>query len=381
MTTLLTPIPSFGGLDFYVPYYEVRLRGNPLDSSVVRDIMKVTYKDSLESIDSFELTINNWDATLKTLKYSDETLFDPGVELELWMGYYGTEYLRRMIVGQITSLRPSFPSGGQPSLAVSGLNLLHQFREKQISDVYENVKDSDIAKRIAGRLDVDIEIKTKDLEDTYEYLVQDNKYDIVFLMERARRVGYDLFVKETNEPTLFFGSSTEEKKPSYRLTYGASNDDTQRRSLGGERIMMNQFSPNLTTANQVSTVTVVAWDTVNKKQIKAEATRAELGQNEPNAVARVSKAFDKKHEVISDKPVGSEAEAKTLALETLRRIAKDMIKGSGSVIGLPDLRAGAVVEIDGLGERFSGRYFVTGTTHSIGSSGYTTQFECRMEEE
>ena len=57
-----------------------------------------------------------------------------------------------------------------------------------------------------------------------------------------------------------------------------------------------------------------------------------------------------------------------------------MVKVSGSTVGLPNLRAGSVVEIDGLGSRFSGRYFITATTHSIGDSGYTTQFECRREE-
>jgi hypothetical protein len=32
-----------------------------------------------------------------------------------------------------------------------------------------------------------------------------------------------------------------------------------------------------------------------------------------------------------------------------------------------------------VGERYSGRYFVTGTTHSIGEGGYTTEFTCRGE--
>ena len=49
-----------------------------------------------------------------------------------------------------------------------------------------------------------------------------------------------------------------------------------------------------------------------------------------------------------------------------------MVNGSGSTVGLPDLRAGIVLQIDGLGDRFSGRYFVTATTHTIGDSGYTT---------
>ena len=73
-------------------------------------------------------------------------------------------------------------------------------------------------------------------------------------------------------------------------------------------------------------------------------------------------------------------EAAKLAKEILEGIAKDMVKGTGSVPGLPDIRAGTVLLIDGLGKRFSGRYFVIGTTHTIGDSGYTTQFECRREE-
>jgi phage protein D len=56
------------------------------------------------------------------------------------------------------------------------------------------------------------------------------------------------------------------------------------------------------------------------------------------------------------------------------------VKANASVPGLPDIRSGTVLLIDGVGERFSGRYFVTSTTHSIGDSGYTTQFECRREE-
>jgi Bacteriophage probable baseplate hub protein len=57
-----------------------------------------------------------------------------------------------------------------------------------------------------------------------------------------------------------------------------------------------------------------------------------------------------------------------------------MVKGSGSTVGLPDIRAGCVIMLERLGKRFSGRYFVTSTTHTIGDGGYTTQFQCRREE-
>ena len=95
---------------------------------------------------------------------------------------------------------------------------------------------------------------------------------------------------------------------------------------------------------------------------------------------KLDKAIQGHEEVITDRPVRSNNDAKQMARQTLENIAKDMVKGSGSTIGLPYLRAGTVVELRGLGRRFSGHYFVTGTTHTIGDGGYTTQFECRREE-
>lgn len=69
-----------------------------------------------------------------------------------------------------------------------------------------------------------------------------------------------------------------------------------------------------------------------------------------------------------------------MAKATLARIHNEAVTASGSVVGLPDLRTGCTIHVAGLGLRFNGRYFVTGTTHTIGTSGYTTQFECRLEE-
>src|SRR4051812_38920112 len=78
---------------FYVPHFEVIIAGRGLPDDVVRDVMQVSYKDSIEEIDSFELTINNWDAQKGTFKYeppsepANEKMFDPGQKIELWMGY------------------------------------------------------------------------------------------------------------------------------------------------------------------------------------------------------------------------------------------------------------------------------------------------------
>src|SRR4051812_34086063 len=82
---------------FYVPAFEVRLKPDPattvarkLPLAVVRDVIQVTYKDNVNEVDGFELTINNWDARTLDFKYTGrgtpkddedtgyQTLFDPG---------------------------------------------------------------------------------------------------------------------------------------------------------------------------------------------------------------------------------------------------------------------------------------------------------------
>ena len=368
--TAATPIGQ--GQDFYVPHFEVKLRGRPLGRDVIRDILQVTYKDSAEEIDSFEIEINNWDAETLDFKYSDDRLFDPGQKAELWMGYYGKDNLKLMIRGEITSLRPSFPAGGQPKLTISGLNLLHHLRTQQESHVYENKKDSEIADEIGKRLGIKVVTNpaARAVEVVYPYLIQNNQYDIIFLMERARIAGYDLFVQEDpgGDSSLLFGPTLDLKRTTYLLVYGQS---------------LIEFQPNLTTANQVGQVTVRGWDAKNKQPIEVTVKRSDIknkGVGDRGGQKFIEQSFDQKKEVMAGKPVESKAEAEKIARDTLEKIAQDMIKGSGSTIGVPDLRAGSAVQIGGLGDRFSGRYMITATTHTCGDSGYTTQFECRREE-
>ena len=48
--------------DFYVPRYEIKIAGANLPQNVLRDVLQVTYNDNIKELDSFELTVNNWDA-------------------------------------------------------------------------------------------------------------------------------------------------------------------------------------------------------------------------------------------------------------------------------------------------------------------------------
>lgn len=144
--------------DFYVPAFEVKIKGQSLDREVIRDVISVTYTDSLDKLDTCQLTLNNWDAERREFKYLDQVdyqspvNFDPGGQIELYMGYYDRGGMTLMMRGTITGQTPDFPSGGQPTIQISALNNLYRLHFKQEVDSYKEKTDSQIARAILDNI-------------------------------------------------------------------------------------------------------------------------------------------------------------------------------------------------------------------------------------
>lgn len=395
---------------FYVPQFEVKIEGANLPRNILRDVTQLTYTDNIKEIDSFQLTVNNWDSATEDFKYiGSETaerlarkagddrrlrLFEPcNKEVEVWMGYL--DNLRLMLKGTFTTMAPNFLASGAPTLTVGGLNVLHQLRRKQYSTTWSGKRDSEIAKNIATLVDKElggkrfidkqrnplpIVINPNALakEPQLPYVAQKNQYDIDFLLTRALRLGYVIFVRE-GDPDA--GTPDERKR---HLYFGPSDG-----TIPGQRdvtfklkwgISLIDFKPTLTTANQVRSVTVRGWDRIKKKEISVRASLDDKEFNLNHDLHELLKTCDPREEIVVDKPVYSEKEAKAVAQAILKDRHKEMVKASGTCVGLPDLRAGRKVIIEGLGSRFSGTYFITGSTHSINDSGYITKFDARREQ-
>jgi uncharacterized protein len=392
------PLDVYVGEDFYVPAFRLMIRGQ--DAEVQdNDVISVTYEDSLDKIDSFNLTVMNWNAETRTFKYSDTHTFDPGQEVELLMGYYdnGNDELQSMLIGRITTLSPNFPAAGGPTLTVTGLNLFDRFRTTQMTRPFIKSTDTQIAQALVQKITEDLnkdpsvipklklQIDPDDVaanastEQPVDYLLVNNQYPILFLMERARRIGYELTLEDISAGvvTFGFGPTSAVKDATYVLEWGKT---------------LISLQPNLQMANQVSQVTVKGWNPTGKTKFEATMTRADLAKKNPRIVnpsdlGVTDPGMDQKQEIVVDRPIQSQAEANDLAQSTLLQIGQTLVEAKGKTIGLPDLRAGVKVQIKGLGSRFSGppggtpfSYLITATTHTIGDGGYTTDFTARMEQ-
>jgi hypothetical protein len=82
---------------------------------------------------------------------------------------------------------------------------------------------------------------------------------------------------------------------------------------------------------------------------------------------------------LDDQQVSSQEEAMAVARAELERRAIEYITGRGSCIGNPQLVSRKVILLKGLGSRFSGKYYVTSTTHTIDANGYRTEFVVKRD--
>ncbi|MHC1599506.1 MAG: phage late control D family protein [Candidatus Methanospirareceae archaeon] len=333
--------------NFYAPSYQILVDGKDIFKEDLVEIVSVTFDDTLDGADRFAITINDPDAG-----WLDDELFEPGKEVEIKMGYVDT--LATMVVGEIVSLKPSFPTDGNPQLEVSGYDLSHQFTRVRKHRSFEDMKDSEMVAGIASEAKHKLKTQIETTETVHPHVVQDRQTNYEFIKELADRNFFEFFVKER---TLYFQKPKKDESEIATLKYGTS---------------LLSFNPELNTANQVSQVTVMGWNPKTREEIVGSAS-----SGEGSGGSMVEDQYGAVEERILDRPVFTQQEADVLASSILNRLSEGLIKGSADCIGIPDIRAGESIKLEGLGNKFSRKYYIERTTHTISNSGYSTTFNIK----
>jgi phage protein D len=358
--------------DYYAPNYKVEVEREELDPTSKGDVLEVKVTMDLEGMAHFDLSVNNWDDRTLSFKYSDSGRYDLGNRVHVQMGYAGK--LLSMVQGIITGLTPRFPESGPPTLSITGQDALVKLKNRKPKDgeqkQFVKMTDADIVQVIAQRNNLIAKVKQTNV--THDVVVQKNQDELTFLKERAKRIDYDCFIgmdPDTGQDALYFQPPTDTRDSSKVRVYVFEWGKT-----------LINFNPTLNLDKQVGKVTVKGWDPTTKSIIQYTAGPSDLppaeggGETGPEAIK--NKLADREDFVV-DQPITSQREAHDLAVSLLRERAYSYITGSGQVIGVPDLRPGDNVELKGLGQRFSGKYYVTKVEHTLGGSGYLTNFDVR----
>lgn len=340
-------------LNFYAPRFEIIINGENILYKDI-EIVKVTVKNTLTGPDDFDITINN-----PELKWLEDPLFQIGNEVEIRMGY-GSQ-ITTMIIGEISALEPSFSSSGPQQMGIRGFDLIKSLQRGDKFRSWENLPDF----VIAGIIALEHNLIPDGIEPTFTIhpkVMQNGENDFDFLKKRAQENGFEMFV---DLRTLYFRKPKMIKDTITTLTLGKT---------------LTSFTPEINLANKPSKVTVRGWDPRLKKEIVGIASSGqELGLElkQQSASQIIKKLYGEVERSIREEPVYSQDEAEKRAKSVLDNSSDQFIKGNGECIGIPQLRAGRYIDIYGLGEKLSMKYYLEATTHTIDTSGYQTKFSVK----
>jgi phage protein D len=331
----------------------IKVGDSELSSDDYRKLLEVVVDQHVHLPGMFTIRLHDPD-----LKLLDQRRFDLTKSVEIASRDAQSKKVL-LIQGEITALAPEFREGMVAELVVSGYDRLHRLYREIKSKSFVNVKDSDLAQQIAQAAGLTAEVEPT--TTVYDHLYQHNQSDLDFLRQRAWRIGYECFVD--NGKLVFRKPSAT--KPQITLTWGQD---------------LHEFRPRMTIAEQVEEVLVKGWDVQKKAAITGKANKGQLypqiKENKDGATWAGELAAGSKL-VIVDQPVVSQAEADILATARLNEISGVFVEAEGEVFRRPEVRAGQPVQLEALGERFSGAYLVTSATHIYTHAGFKTTFSVR----
>lgn len=316
---------------------------------------------------------------IRVLDGAPDGTFDLDNKLDLAIGY-APDPLNEVFEGEITGVDAKFPNGGVPTLTVVAHDYMHRLAEGSYARGFGPLPDALIAAILsAENLLIPAIDPTLAAASTAIAVVnaifsgtgrkQKGQSDLELMQEIAAAYDAEFWVEGN---VFFFSRFFKDFTPAATLTWGESLLD---------------FSPRVSKIGQVvgvaakfslreiplDFVVTVSWD-FDREALSLLVV--------PGAAAVVTKTLTGPLMTLITHPIGSPADITNSALliaHKLRKKINNRLTGTGTAIGDPRIRAGAILRLEGLGPDFSGDYRVASADHSFNESGYRTKFTVRKE--
>ncbi|NLE44885.1 MAG: VgrG-related protein [Chloroflexi bacterium] len=317
------------------------------------------------------------------LVYADaDTVFKAGAEVKIVMETDEIPGESRpvqatLIIGEITAIEPIFSEQGRPVLQIRGYDRLHRLSRGKKTRTYgdanpsgQGVTDDQIVRTIANETQglSGASVDTSGLSGIkYPYVMQCNQTDLDFLWSRAALYGYQVYVEDK---TLHFQKADHHR--------GSQSDKP---AVLTWHHNLSSFTPRLTLMRQVDQAVVKGWNPKTKAAVEntnksdSSATVPAIGLGKKGSALAKERLQGSAEQVVVEHPLRTVDEAKAIASARFAEAESEFIQAEGECQqGDPRLIAGRLVTIEGVGERFSGDYYVTEARHRYSRGAYRVEF-------
>ncbi len=348
-------IPASGSAS--VVTYLVKIDGADVPQTF--QVAKMVVTKEINRIPRAKVVILDGDTAAADFPASNEELFIPGKEIELFAGFESQEDL--IFKGIIVKHGIKINTNGQSMLKLECLDTAFKTTLSKKNRYFIDATDADVIETLLEEYDLTLEVDATDV--THQEMVQFEATDFDFIVSRA----------EANSKFCFISDGT----------FAVKAVDT-----GAEPVLTLQFGDNLLdfeaeidARDQYPAVKSFGWDYANQELLEAEAEDPALdeGGNVPGAdISGVGElaSFDLRH---SGQVIQEELQAWADACLLKSRLAK--IKGRAKFQGFAGIKPGDMVQLQGVGERFTGKAFVSGVRQDVAEGSWRTDIQIGLSTE
>lgn len=332
--------------DFMIPDFCIKIEGSKIQKSVFID--NVAIKLSADAAGSLEFRIlNAYDIEERCFDKSIKNKVQPGSKITAEIGYAGS--LTQVFKGYIHSVHYEYTD--VPEISVTAVDFVRLMQENEVlNKAYKDATPVDAFKEVmqfyqkicsSGDVKADASTQEKGL-----IIQKENDYTFVKNVLCAMD-GKEFYV--LNGKAYFIKVETK-KSSLLDLEWGKDIlSFSYEQQYLNKQIKVNLAEKEKTTGNEY------------KKKVE--------GKNQKTVLSKPVV------QNISMKSEGTEAEAKLQLKKAEDDALRASIRCSGTCIGLPQIVPGRALTIKNMDSSINGTYEIVAVQHSIGTDGFTTQFE------
>lgn len=323
--------------------------GTPLDETI--QIISVSVSKAINKIPSARLVILDGDMPTQTFPVSDADTFKPGSAITISAGY--DQEAETIFDGVVIGY----------GIEISGNNysrLVIDCRDKAVAMTigrknanYVDQKDSDIIGTLIGNyggLSADVGATATQHKELVQYYCTD--WD--FMLARAEVCG---LLVNVDAGKLTVKAPDTSAAPELKVSYG---DD------------LMEFHADMDARTQLSQVTGVAWNPTTQAVVEEQVSPQTLNSQGNLAASDLAAVINLAAYRLQTAVPLEQSALKDWAAGRQVKAGLSRIRGEMKFQGSAKARPGGLIELDGVGARYSGNVFVSAVRHDIVNGNWTT---------
>ncbi|MDX1620631.1 MAG: VgrG-related protein [Nitriliruptorales bacterium] len=342
--------------DAHAPTPSVSIGGplSPLLSEKLHRIVVEAQRDAPAMCE-----IEFWDDDLRAV--DDPTLL-PGLPLTVESAPASEDPTHRslgpLFEGEIVAVEPRYTPEGT-RVVVRGYDACHRLHRSRKTRTFLMQPDNVIVSQIAS--EYGLAPRVDPTPGMSEYLCQANQTDWEFLCERAREIGFEVSVSQSQLVFRKAGADPLAGIP-------------QQLELG-ENLL--SFRARATAAEQPTTTKLQSWNAIQKIPVMglAPVPVSENTPGDPTLLPQtIALQFGTTDDVETDEALDLQPSAMQRAQARRDHLAGVAFEAEGTCLGNPAMVPGGQISLQGTGMRWSGTYTLSSVRHAFDGDGFLTHF-------